>query len=217
MKKLPLALVGSGLALSTIAAARMGGWAVVTVENPPDYLVAGKPADLTFIVRQHAVTLRSDLHPSIEAQSGSRRVQGMTWTLKRKGAYGARITVPTTGEWRITINSGWGRSRGTLVPIPAIDATAPAPAKVPESERGRRLFAALGCVTCHVHGGVDVEGELKDFGPNLTDRKFAPEYLAQFLANPSIKPPTDGKSMPNLALKKLEIASLVAFINSDRH
>ena len=33
----------------------MGGWAVVSVENPPDYLLAGKPVAFTFVVRQHGV------------------------------------------------------------------------------------------------------------------------------------------------------------------
>jgi mono/diheme cytochrome c family protein len=217
MKKLPLALLGSALVLSTLAAARMGGWAVVSVENPPDYLVAGKPTELTFTVRQHAVTLLSDLTPSIEAKAGRQRVKGMTWRLKQAGGYGARVTVPTAGAWQITINSGFGRSRLTLVPVQAIDAAARTPAPLQDSERGRRLFAAKGCVTCHVHGGVDIAGDMKDFGPDLTDRRFPAEYLAAFLADPSIKPPTNGKPrMPNFALKQPEIASLVAFINSER-
>lgn len=216
MKKLPLALLGSALVLSTVAAARVGGWAIVSVESSPDYLVAGKPAELSFTVRQHAVTLLSDLTPSIEAKSGWQRVKGMTWRLKQTGGYGARVTVPSAGDWQITINSGFGRSRGTLVPLQAIDAAARTPAAIQDSERGRRLFAAKGCVSCHVHGGVDIEGELKDFGPDLTDRRFPAEYLAAFLADPSIKPPTNGKPrMPNVELKQLEIASLVAFINSE--
>lgn len=217
MKKLPLALLGSALVLSTIAAARMGGWAVVTVESSPDYIVAGKPAELTFTVRQHGVAPMSDLQPTIEAKAGSRSVKGMTWRLKQAGGYGARVTVPSAGEWQITINSGFGRSRGMLLPLPAIDSGSHAPSPIQNSERGRRLFAAKGCVTCHIHGGVDVVGDLKDFGPNLTDRRFPAEYLAAFLADPSIKPPTNANvRMPNLALKQLEIASLVAFINSER-
>ena len=67
MKKLRFAAFGSVFALSTIAAVRLGGWAVVTVENPPDYLVAGKATELTFTIRQHGRTLLSDLRPGIEA------------------------------------------------------------------------------------------------------------------------------------------------------
>ena len=80
------------------------------------------------------------------------------------------------------------------------------------------LFAAKGCVTCHVHGGVDIKGQLANFGPNLTARRFPAQYLAQFLADPSIKPPAsaNGARMPNLALKQADIASLIAFINDER-
>ena len=34
-------------------AASFGGWAVLTVENLPDQLIAGKPYNLTFSIRQH--------------------------------------------------------------------------------------------------------------------------------------------------------------------
>src|SRR5919197_4337497 len=193
MKKLYLAVLGATATLSMMGAAYMGGWAVVSVDNVPDYIVAGKPVTLTFVVRQHAVTPRSDLSPTIEARSGSRTVQGMTWATSTPGGYGARITVPTVGEWQITINSGWGHSRGILLPILAIDSTARPPAPMAAAERGRRLFAAKGCVTCHVRNDVDIAGELRDYGPNLSDRKFPADYLAKFLANPAMRPPLYGK------------------------
>jgi len=216
MKKPSLVLLGCALALTT--AAVMGGWAVVTVENAPEYLVAGKPLDIDFTVRQHGFTLRSDLKPTIEAWSGSRRTMGSARALMRAGGYRATITVPQTGEWRITINSGWGSSRGILLPLRAIASSASPPAPLAESERGRLLFAAKGCVTCHVHGGVDITGQFANFGPNLTARRFPAQYLAQFLADPSIKPPAieNGRRMPNLALKQADIASLIAFINDER-
>jgi len=209
--------LGSALAFTTIAAARLGGWAVVTVENPPDYLVAGKATELTFTVRQHGMTLLSDLRPIIEVRSAGRRATSSAWPIQQAGRYRGTITVPDTGTWQITVQSGFGKSSGTLLPLRAVDSRAHAPAPVVESERGRRLFAAKGCVTCHVHGGVDVVGQLQEGpAPDLTDRRFPADYLAKFLANPSIKTPTMGMRMPNLELKQTEIASLVAFINSDR-
>jgi hypothetical protein len=63
---------------------------------------------------------------------------------------------------------------------------------------------------------VPITGELSDFGPNLTDRRFAPDYLARFLADPSIKPPTNDKRMPNLGLREKDIAPLIAFINAEQ-
>lgn len=217
MKRLHL-LVGFALALTTVAAVRLGGWAIVTVENPPEYLVAGKPVDLDFTVRQHGVTLLRDLKPSIEAKSGMRRVAGTAWALQRAGGYRAALTVPQPGEWQVTVNSGFGRSRTNLLPLRAVESTVRAPAPIQEPERGRLLFAAKGCVTCHVHGDVDIEGDMKGAGPDLTGRRFPAAYLEAFLADPSIKPPTaaNGMRMPNLALKRTDIASLIAFINSER-
>jgi mono/diheme cytochrome c family protein len=85
-----------------------------------------------------------------------------------------------------------------------------------EAERGRRMFAAAGCVTCHTHRDVGIKGELSDFGPDLSEKRFPPDYLAKFLANPSIKPPTNGKQMPNLQLRDKDIGPLIAFINAER-
>src|SRR6266545_1275141 len=194
MKRLYV-LLGFTFALTTVAAVRLGGWAVVTLENPPEYLVAGKPLDVDFSVRQHGFTLRSDLKPSIEARSGMRRVSGTVRGLQRPGGYRATITVPKTGEWQIAINSGWGRQDGKLLPLRAIESTASAPAPLEEPERGRLLFAAKGCVTCHVHGGVDITGELQGTGPDLTGRRFPAQYLVQFFADPSIKPPSAATGM----------------------
>jgi mono/diheme cytochrome c family protein len=208
-------VLGSALAITTIAATRLGGWAVVTVENPPDYLVAGNATELTFTVRQHGMTLLSDLRPRIEASAAGRRVTGSAWQILQPGTYRGTITVPDTGTWQITVQSGFGRSKGTLLPLRAVDSPLHAPPPLAPPERGRRLFAAKGCVTCHVHGGVEIVGELQ-MAPDLTERRFPADYLAKFLANPSIKTPTMDLRMPNLGLKQAEIASLVAFINSER-
>jgi mono/diheme cytochrome c family protein len=127
----------------------------------------------------------------------------------------ATVNVPATGEWKIKIESGFGPSSGKLLPLRAIDSTARTPV-ISEAERGRMLFAGKGCVTCHVHDAVPVKG-IPTSAPELTERRFAPEYLRAFLANPSIKPPAQaGGQMPNLQLAPREIASLVAFINNER-
>jgi hypothetical protein len=74
----------------------------------------------------------------------------------------------------------------------------------------------MGCVTCHTHRDVPITGEVSDFGPDLTNRRFPADYLARFLANPSIKPATNGKRMPSLGLRDKDIAPLIAFINAER-
>ena len=229
MKTLSLGTLGAILVASAVAFTSMGGWAVVTVMKIPDAWIAGKPLQLAWQVRQHGVTPLYGLRPTLEARSGSRRVTGTTWAFDEDGQKGYRgsITFPQTGEWQVTVNSGFGRSRAVLIPWRVVNSLTPVRGTVEEhlrkigvpafneAERGRRLFAAMGCVTCHAHRDVGIAGELSNFGPDLTDRKFPPDYLARFLANPSIKPSTDGKRMPNLALRDKEIAPLIAFINSE--
>lgn len=227
MKKLAACVVAA-FALSTIAAIRWtGGWAVVTVSKIPDAWVAGKPLQLSWQVRQHGIGALNGLQPTLEARAGTRRVKGMTWAFEEDGqrGYRGRITFPEPGEWQVTIHSGFGESRAVLVPWRVVDSVRPVRGTVEEHlktigiqpfdevERGRRMFAAAGCVTCHVHRAVDIRGQATSFGPDLTDRRFPADYLARFLADPSIKPPTNGKSMPNLALRAKDIAPLVAFIN----
>lgn len=217
MRRSLLVAAGVAACVLTIAAARFGGWAVVAVEQPPEYLVVGKSTTLTFTVRQHGINLLTDLAPSIVARSGSREVTARA-TPMIGGRYRAAVAVPATGDWQVTINSGFGRSRGSLLPIRAVDSTAAAPAAFGAYERGQMLFAAKGCITCHVHGGVDARGEISDFGPDLTSRRFAASYLEEFLRDPSIKPPNteNGARMPKPDLRTADIGPIVAFINAER-
>ena len=217
MKKLTLGLVGAGLALATVAATRMGGWAVVTVDDAPEYFVVGRPLVLNFKVRQHGHNELDGLKPEISARLGSQVVTGRAWETQKAGTYRASLTVPQTGSWQITIESGFGPSKGTLLPLRAVDSSQKVAALAP-ADRGRQLFAAKGCVTCHVHRSVDIATMVKDFAPELSDKRFPAEYLERFLADPSIKPPLppNGPQMPNPQLRQPEIQSLVAFINSNQ-
>jgi cytochrome c551/c552 len=216
MKRSTLAFVGIAVSLATIAAARFGGWAVVSVQSVPDYLVVGKATELTFSVRQHAVEPLTGLSPEVVATSGRREITAKARDIG-SGRYRVDLTVPEAGDWRIVINSGFGKSRGQLLPIRAL-ASAPSTAiAMTDADRGRVLFAAKACVTCHVHANVELKGDLNDFGPELTDKRFAPQYLAQFLNDPSIKPATPGKGqMPRPDLRAADVPLLVAFINAER-
>lgn len=230
MRKSLVLIPAAALIASTAAFAWSGGWAVVSVSKIPDAWVAGKPLQLTWQVRQHGVTRLSGLEPMLEARAGSRVVKGLTWSFNEGGAtgYRGRITFPEPGEWQVTIHSGFGRSRAVLVPWRVVDSVGPVRgtveehlrtigvADLPEPEQGRRMFVAFGCVTCHVHRAVDLAGEVSAFGPDLTDRRFPPDYLARFLADPSIKPATNDRRMPSVGVREKDIAPLVAFINAER-
>ncbi|MGH7638122.1 MAG: c-type cytochrome, partial [Gemmatimonadaceae bacterium] len=151
----------------------------------------------------------------IQARNGSRRVTGRTWETPRAGVYRASITIPSAGNWRLAITTNFGESRAQTLPWRAI---APGERVSPlvEAERGRQLFAARGCVSCHVHSAVDVEGQNKTLGPDLSQHRLPAQYLAQFLADPSIKPKSPERpEMPNLNLEPKEVSALVAFLTTE--
>ena len=234
MKKLALGAAGMLLLATTAAYSAFGGWAVVKVSKIPDAWVAGKPLELRWQVRQHGVHSmgpEANLHPTLEARSGSRVARGTAESYSEEGWTGFRgkIVFPSTGDWQVTINSGFGDARAVLVPWRVVDSVRTIRgtveehvatlgiARFSEVERGRRLFVSQGCVTCHVHRDVEITGQLSTMGPELTNRRLPAEYLAKFLANPSIKPPTAGKpQMPNLAMREKEIIPLVAFLTAER-
>jgi len=190
-----------------------GGWAVVTVEDLPDYGVVRQPLNLTFAVRQHGVTKLSNLEPRVEARAAGVTAAAVAEQGKEAGQYSARLVLPQAGEWTITIHSGFMASRVTLVPLQVIEPGAPVPAALAATERGRRLFVAKGCVTCHLHRDVSGSGAVA-VGPELTNRPLAAEYLQRFLADPSII--GSANRMPNLNLQSPEIAALIAFLNTQR-
>jgi mono/diheme cytochrome c family protein len=193
----------------------LGGWASITVDDLPEYVVARRPVTLTFMVRQHGVRSLTGLTPTVEARMGNLAATAAATPLAEPGRYSVALTVADTGEWTITINSGFGNSRAKLAPIRAIAAGAAAPRPLADAERGRRLFLAKGCATCHAYKGLS-ENSIA-VGPELTELRLAPEFLTRFLADPAaVIPPKNGYGMPNLDLKGPEIAALVAFLNGGR-
>lgn len=189
------------LLLAMPVAALMGGWATISVEDLPDYMVAGQPTTLTFTVRQHGVEPMGRLTPTIDARAGS---LGATATARAvgNGRYEASLTLAEAGDWTITINSGYHNARVRLLPIEVVQSAGRTPVTLTAVERGERLFVAKGCQTCH----VDI-----DVGPKLAGRTFEAEYLARWLANP--RAVRANAEMPNLNLKPAEIAALTAFLN----
>jgi hypothetical protein len=233
MRKLALGTVGS-LLVAIVAWTSYGGWAVVKVAKIPDAWIVGKPLQLSWQVRQHGVHplgAEANLQPILEARSGARVVRGTTSAFAEDGERGfrGRIVFPGTGDWQVTIHSGFGDSKAVLIPWRVVDSLKPVRGTVEEHlasigvprfsevERGRRLFASQGCVACHVHRDVPVRGQMTNVGPELSDRRLSAEYLASFLEDPTIKPETPGKPrMPNLALREKEITPLVAFLSAER-
>ena len=153
--------------LALAGAVYAGGWAIVTLSEFPDYAVAGKPLNLTFAVRQHGVTLLSDLQPKITATDGAgKAIKGKVAHGSAKGEYTAALTLPQPGEWKITIDSGFNGNTSTLPALKVIAAGSPTPTPFSPGTRGVRLFTAKGCVGCHRHIEVNPE--------HTVDAKFDP-------------------------------------------
>jgi mono/diheme cytochrome c family protein len=217
MKKRTLHAALFGVLLVPALAFTFGGWAVITVDDLPDYVVAGKPTDIGFVIRQHGLTPLSGVSPRVTMRTSDAEVSAMARPVGTKGHYVASLTVPRAGDYSVRIQSGFGASENTLLPVRAIAAGAQPPRPLAEADRGHRLFFAKGCVSCHVRGSEGTEG--MKIGPDLTGRRYPPEYVAKFLADPDKSPlsksNTTTAKMPKLDLKDREIASLVAFINSE--
>jgi mono/diheme cytochrome c family protein len=216
MARRPYVLLLPALLLVPLFGRVMGGWATVTVEDVPDYVEASKPLPLTFMVRQHGVTPLKGIHPTIEARSGGNAARAAAEPGKETGQYTATLTLREPGDWTITINSGFGNSKLTLLPIRVIASGSPAPAALAADERGRRLFVSKACAGCHTRNDVDV-GAGATIGPVLTGKRYEAAWLKRFLADPAANAPHTGAfRMPNLGLKQSEIAFLVAFVNAER-
>jgi hypothetical protein len=137
MKPKLLTCMLSGLLLAPLPTSSIGGWAVISVQDLPDFAVPGRSFELVFTVRQHGVEPMGELEPTVDLWSGNSRNSVAATPTGKKGVYRATIEFPTPGDWNVTINSGFGPSRVTLVPITAVQA-AGAP-HLPESERGRAV------------------------------------------------------------------------------
>src|SRR5438876_781861 len=134
---------------------------------------------------------------------------------RETGQYASTLSLPRAGEWTITIHSGFLDRQVSLLPLSVIAPGAATPPSPSEPERGRRLFVAKGCVTCHVHREVAGSGVVA-VGPELTNHPLPMDYLKQFLANPAIAPQGGTVRRPDLRLAPQEIAALAAFLSTER-
>jgi hypothetical protein len=214
-------LLGSVALLSLVTVAYSGGWDLITVNDFPDFAVAGKALNLTFTVWVPSLEPVTGLHPVVRAtHAKGRAVRTIAKASAAAGEYTAALILPEPGEWVIAFDTDY-KSAATLPPLTVIAPKEQAPSPFSLATRGSRLFKLKGCNGCHLHPEVN-EGRL--YGPDLTGKRFAVEYLRRFLADPSITPAPEEicswdrsycgspYAMPNLNLKDAEIEALVAFI-----
>jgi mono/diheme cytochrome c family protein len=192
------------------AVASAGGWAVVTIQQLPDYAVVGVPMRLDLAVRQHGFHLGQGFAVAVRASLGKEQIWARVQPLQEVGYYRADLTLPRVGAWRLNVGSGFADN--TAVSMPAY-ASGSAPAEVTLGERGHRLFSAKGCATCHRHDSAAASASVQS-GPALTSKRYPLEMLTAFLAAP---PPCAGvvgkPCMPVLGITADEARALGAFLN----
>jgi hypothetical protein len=94
------------LTLIVVIPALAGGWAVITLDEMPSNLVAGKPFTIGFTVLQHGRTPMTDLHPTITAALNKEQELVMDAEPEGKpGHYVATVTLPLEGEWQWSVQA----------------------------------------------------------------------------------------------------------------
>jgi mono/diheme cytochrome c family protein len=193
-----------------------GGWAVITLMHVPETVVAGEPTRLTYAVRQHGRTLLQGLRGRIELRSAGQVLSAPAHQGVDAGYYTATIVVPRAGTWTMRIVSGFngrGSEPVTFEALPPGRATPP----LGLVERGRRLFAAKGCITCHAHQGAG--GDSLPVGPVLSGRAYQAGAIERLLAPREGRPDVDGPverfTMPDLGLAPQDVQALAAFLRGD--
>jgi mono/diheme cytochrome c family protein len=218
----PLIVPAMILLLAAATPTPFGGWAVITIHDLPEYLVAGRPMHLAFTVRQHGQEPMNDLSPTATVrQKGDRRLWGHRTVKAARaggpGRYEVTLTPQDTGDVSIAIDANWHSAKTTLMPIRVV-AAGVVPEPLAPSARGRDLYVAKGCVSCHTKRDDRqmLDGNDVAIGPDLTARGLPDEWLAAKLADPARNRvrTNDFVVMPDLELEDREIAALVSYLNS---
>jgi hypothetical protein len=217
------ALLVSFGALALLAAKPiLGGWAVTTVHEVPTHLTVGQETTLTFSVRRHGVELVSGLSPVLmvkRADAGlltrSTRIEARS--TRHAGVFTVAYTPTAPGDVLLTIDNGWPQ-RLELRPIPVV-ASGAAPVRVASVERGRALFMAAGCNTCHVKADdaalLDAEDVIA-IGPALTGRTWPVETIVKKVTDPASMPMAPGlrARMPRLEVSAENAALIAEYLNA---
>lgn len=211
---------GAAVATVTAGVMTMGGWAVVSVNDLPEYFVAGQEYTIEFQVRQHGRNLLSQLEPRLLVSGSERRLGGLLGgkdatsvpaTARSEGTYAATFTAPAVEQVFLTIKSGFGPSDLRLYPQPVV-ASGSKPSPMAAADRGRVLFVAKGCNACHANADLTDRPDNQQIrvGPELGGRRLARQYVIQKLKQAA------SQAMPDLGLSDAEVTALAAFLTTER-
>ncbi|HJS49096.1 MAG TPA: hypothetical protein VJ745_02140 [Gaiellaceae bacterium] len=125
--------------------ASAGGWATVGIEPLPDDTAAGASWKPKIFVKQHGVTPLEGLQPVVtiaETTSG----QSKSFTARptsEAGVYEADVVFPTSGDWSVAIDSGFGDSGVKYGPVTIGEGTGSDPGSFPALPIGAAALAIV--------------------------------------------------------------------------
>jgi hypothetical protein len=103
--------------LASLAAVSLaaGGWATITPDPLPEQISVGAKVPLNFLIKQHGVTPLAGLKPTVLINQGDEApTKFSAGEGKAKGWYTATLSFAKPGDWHITIESGFGKSKTTM-------------------------------------------------------------------------------------------------------
>ena len=117
--RLLVVLSAIAAALAVAPSASPGGWASVGFEPLPDGTSAGGTWSPTIFVKQHGVTPLAGLTPVVEIYDDETGAAARFPAAESSeaGVYRADVVFPAEGNWRLTINSGFGTSQVSYGPV----------------------------------------------------------------------------------------------------
>jgi hypothetical protein len=148
------------LLLALVPAVLAGGWAVITLDEAPGNIEAGKPWMIGFTVLQHGQTpvhkldVNSPIEPELVATNlkNGQRVVAQATPTEEIGHFVVEVTFPSEGEWEWTIYPTPLAGDTVFEPLTVLPAVQPAAAgsaaahavaTVPAVEDGPPISVAL--------------------------------------------------------------------------
>ena len=127
------------LALVFVFPAFAGGWAVITLDELPTNVVAGKPLTIGFTVLQHGKTPVTNIDPTVTAKlSLDEKLVVYAEPEGKPGHYVATLTFPKEGNWE------WSIQAFTMdQPMPMLTVAAPNVASASQPVKAESVTASV--------------------------------------------------------------------------
>ena len=112
-------LIGLFALLFTAAPVLAGGWVVITLDSLPEGIQAGRPVEISFMVRQHGKDPTHDVSPILTATNNAtgEEIRIAAEKALETGRFVVTANFPNTGTWEWSISAEPFEQRATLAPL----------------------------------------------------------------------------------------------------